>query len=316
MLVTGHRRGVVAVWELRPERCHLPDPEIRELRPERCHLPDPEIRELGPELGLEIEIGIEIGSGTRRGAERGDVGGGRGGAAAAAGSAASAGALEAPPTAAAAAAAATAATAAAAAGMSSVPGMTLELIATLPPPEAPFGSLNVPPSARLTVSDQAVRGVVVVDAGARGAVAGASVVYANRAGALTTLCTLAPAEIDELTEREWARFGGGDETRHETEPLEARDEGGAGAGKTEAPAQRRVGRLFDLPWEREPEPAQHDAIPAAEDEPDVSEDEEVEQARPVQDAPDMAPVEPCSLEPLGVVPGMGIAPPDPEGTLV
>ena len=26
--------------------------------------------------------------------------------------------------------------------------------------------------------------------------------------------------------------------------------------------------------------------------------------------------EPCSLEPLGVVPGMGIAPPDPEGTLV
>jgi len=299
--VTGHRRGVVAVWELRPERCHLPDPEIREL---------------GPELGLEIEIGIEIGSGTRRGAERGDVGGGRGGAAAAAGSAASAGALEAPPTAAAAAAAATAATAAAAAGMSSVPGMTLELIATLPPPEAPFGSLNVPASARLTVSDQAVRGVVVVDAGARGAVAGASVVYANRAGALTTLCTLAPDELDELTEREWARFGGGDETRHETEPLEARDEGGAGAGKTEAPAQRRVGRLFDLPWEREPEPAQHDAIPAAEDEPDVSEDEEVEQARPVQDAPDMAPVEPCSLEPLGVVPGMGIAPPDPEGTLV
>ena len=65
---------------------------------------------------------------------------------------------------------------------------------------------------------------------------------------------------------------------------------------------------------REVRPDENDAIPAAEDEPDVSEDEEVEQARPVQDAPDMAPVEP--VEPLGVVPGMGIAPPDPEGTLV
>ena len=185
--------------------------------------------------------------------------------------------------------------------------MTLELIATLPPPEAPYGPLNAPPAARPTVSDQAVRGVVVVDAGARGAVAGASVVYANRAGALTTLCTLAPDELDQLTEREWARFGGGDETRHESEPLETRGEG-------DAPAQRPRSRLFDMPWEREPGPAQHDAIPAAEDEPDVSEDEEVEQARPVQNAPDMAPDEPCSLEPLSVVPGM-VAPPE-EGTLV
>ena len=43
--------------------------------------------------------------------------------------------------------------------------------------------------------------------GTRGVgVAGPALVYANRAGALTKLCTLDSAELSELSEREWDKY--------------------------------------------------------------------------------------------------------------
>ena len=50
-----------------------------------------------------------------------------------------------------------------------------------------------------------IRGVAVVGTHGVG-VAGPALVYANRAGALTKLCTLDSAELSELTEREWDKY--------------------------------------------------------------------------------------------------------------
>ena len=74
---------------------------------------------------------------------------------------------------------------------------TARLIATLPPPDAH------PPT--LTASDEKIRGVAVVGTHGVG-IAGPALVYANRAGALTKLCTIDSRELSEMTEREWELY--------------------------------------------------------------------------------------------------------------
>lgn len=93
-------------------------------------------------------------------------------------------------------------------------GGAITLLASLSPPDAhapPTGKPLTPSTAAMdgdgqpiTASDEMVRGVAIVGT-AGAALAGPAVVYANRAGALTKLCTLDSAELSEATEREWER---------------------------------------------------------------------------------------------------------------
>lgn len=87
---------------------------------------------------------------------------------------------------------------------------TASLLATMPPPDA-----HTPPStspsrsvselAPLTASDEMIRGVAIVGTHGIGA-AGPALVYANRAGALTKLCTIDSKELSLLTEKEWQKY--------------------------------------------------------------------------------------------------------------
>ena len=84
------------------------------------------------------------------------------------------------------------------------------LIASLPPPDGrgrPTTSRLRPDEILepLTASDEMIRGVAIVDTHGLAA-AGPSLVYANRAGQLTKLCTIAPSELAAFGDAEWDRY--------------------------------------------------------------------------------------------------------------
>ena len=121
------------------------------------------------------------------------------------------------------------------AGSSGASHRTVELVASLPPPEdrsAPTASATR--SSRslepLTISDELIRGVAVVDTQGL-ATAGPAVVYSSRAGALTKLCTINAAELSAFGDEEWERYAreddGADEQAGEQQAAGEEPLGGA-----------------------------------------------------------------------------------------
>ena len=101
--------------------------------------------------------------------------------------------------------------------------IAFELMTSVPPPDigGDGGARPTPTTLRdasalkpLSVSDHMVRGVAVVDAHGL-PTAGPALVYSNRAGALTKLCTVDDSELEAFGDLEWEKYGAQDEGHDE-----------------------------------------------------------------------------------------------------